>query len=156
MKEIEELKILKDKAYDYCVCYVSDRLKRIQHQINELETALTSETKSSAGDKHETGRAMIQLEREKLGQQLSELEKTQQLLSKVPRNKAFQAVGLGSLVVTDFYIYFISISSGEFKYNSKSIYCISAGTPIGKLVFGKSEGDIFHFNNKPIKILTIH
>lgn len=156
MKEIEEFKVLKDKAYNHCVFYVSDRLKRIQNQINELEIALSSETKSSAGDKHETGRAMIQLEREKLGQQLSELEKTQQLLSRVPRNKVFQAVGLGSLVVTDSYIYFISISSGEFKYKTKSIYCISAGTPIGKLVFGKQAGDIFQFNGKTLKILTIH
>lgn len=75
MKEIDSLKNLKKDAYNFCVLFVNERLARIQGQIKELETALTSETKSSAGDKHETGRAMIQLEREKLGQQLAELEK---------------------------------------------------------------------------------
>jgi len=87
LKKIEEFDTLKNEAYNYCGQFVAERLGRIQRQIKELETALTSETKSSAGDKHETGRAMIQLEREKLGQQLSELEKTQQLLSKVPKDK---------------------------------------------------------------------
>ncbi len=78
LKTTKNLESLKRDAYDYCFQFVSRKLDRIQVQIRELEQSLTSETKSSAGDKHETGRAMIQLEREKLGQQLSELEKTQQ------------------------------------------------------------------------------
>ncbi|TDS18505.1 hypothetical protein DFQ03_0208 [Maribacter caenipelagi] len=156
MKETESLDILKNDAYDFCVHFVNDRLTRIQGQIKELETALTSETKSSAGDKHETGRAMIQLEREKLGQQLAELEKTQQLLSKVPKDRNTPTVGLGSLVITDTATYYIAISAGEFKYASGAAYCISAATPIGKLIFGKSVGDVFHFNGKSSTILTIH
>ncbi len=101
MKKTEEFKQAKIAAYEYCVQFIDERLKRAQLQIKELEDALTSETKSSAGDKHETGRAMIQLEREKLGQQLAELEKTQQLLSKVPRDRDTRTVGLGNLVITD-------------------------------------------------------
>ncbi|KKO06066.1 hypothetical protein LCGC14_0070790 [marine sediment metagenome] len=156
MKETEPHDILKKDAYDFCVLFVSDRLTRIQHQIKELETALSSETKSSAGDKHETGRAMIQLEREKLGQQLAELEKTQQLLSKVPKNRDVKTVGLGSLVVTDSFIYYVAISAGEFKNELKSVYCISAATPIGKLAFGKLVGDTFSFNGKSLTIVSIH
>ncbi len=38
---------------------------------NPNKKALFSETKSSAGDKHETGRAMLQLEMEKTSQQLA-------------------------------------------------------------------------------------
>ncbi|WP_300026645.1 3-oxoacyl-ACP synthase [uncultured Maribacter sp.] len=155
MKEIESLEILKKDAYDFCVNFVDNRLTRIQNQIKELELALASETKSSAGDKHETGRAMIQLEREKLGQQLAELEKTQQLLSKVPKDRNAPTVGLGSLVVTDAFIYYIAISAGEFKSKPKSVYCISAATPIGKLVFGKKVGDVFSFNGKELIIVII-
>ena len=156
MKEIDSLKNLKKDAYNFCVLFVNERLARIQGQIKELETALTSETKSSAGDKHETGRAMIQLEREKLGQQLAELEKTQQLLSKVPKEGSPEAVGLGSLVITDSFIYFIAISAGEFNGTGKSVYCISAATPIGKLVFGKKVGDVFSFNGKELTIIDVH
>lgn len=155
MKKIEDLNALKIASYDYCGQYVADRLARIQAQIRELESALSSETKSSAGDKHETGRAMIQLEREKLGQQLAELEKIQHLFSKIPKNNSSLSVRLGSLVVTDSLIYYISISAGEFKSKSKSVYCISASTPIGKLIFSKVVGDSFSFNSKVIRILSI-
>jgi transcription elongation GreA/GreB family factor len=155
LKKIEEFDTLKNEAYKYCGQFVSERLGRIQRQIKELETALTSETKSSAGDKHETGRAMIQLEREKLGQQLSELEKTQQLLSKVPKDRNSQLVGLGNLVMTDSFAYYIAISAGEYKNSTNSVYCISAATPIGKLIYGKAIGDTFHFNGKTSTILTI-
>ena len=155
MKEIDSLDILKKDAYHFCVQFVNDRLARIQGQIKELESALTSETKSSAGDKHETGRAMIQLEREKMGHQLAELEKTQQLLSKVPKDRNAPTVGLGSLVVTDSFIYYIAISAGEFKSNTKSVYCISAATPIGKIVFGKKVGESVSFNGKKLTIVGI-
>lgn len=155
MKKIEDLDALKIGAYQYCVQSVAEKLHKIQLQIKELETALTSETKSSAGDKHETGRAMIQLEREKLGQQLAEVEKTQQLLFKVPKNRDAKTVGLGSLVITDSSIYYLAISAGEYKNTQASVYCISAATPIGKLVFGKSVGDTFLFNGKSSILLTI-
>ena len=130
-------------------------MDRIQGQIQGLEQALTSETKSSAGDKHETGRAMIQLEREKLGRQWAEIEKTQQLFLKVPKNRIAKTVGLGSLVITDSVGYYISISAGEFKREGKTTYCISAVTPIGQLLMGSSVGDTFTFNGKSISILTI-
>lgn len=155
MKKIEDLDALKIGAYQYCVQSVAEKLHKIQLQIKELETALTSETKSSAGDKHETGRAMIQLEREKLGQQLAEVEKTQQLLFKVPKNRDAKTVGLGSLVITDSSIYYLAISAGEYKNTQASVYCISSATPIGKLVFGKSVGDTFLFNGKSSILLTI-
>tara|TARA_R110002126_G_scaffold990_1_gene5769 strand:+ start:4328 stop:4798 length:471 start_codon:yes stop_codon:yes gene_type:complete len=155
LKETESFNILKKDAYHFCERFVNDRLTRIQKQIKELEAALSSETKSSAGDKHETGRAMIQLEREKLGQQLAELEKTQQLLSKVPKERKAQTVGLGSLVITNTFIYYIAISAGEFKIEPKSVYCISAATPIGKLVFGKAVGDVFSFNGNSLTIVSI-
>lgn len=148
--------MLKSAAYEYCVQSVTERLRRIRAQIKELETALTSETKSSAGDKHETGRAMIQLEREKLGQQLSIIEQTQQILSKVPKNRNSQTIGLGNLVITDSFAYYIAISAGEFLHEATSILCISAGTPIGQLMMGKSVGDTISFNQQTSSILSIH
>ena len=52
--------------------FVNNRLQTVQDTLfHSNQKALQSETKSSAGDKHETGRAMLQLEMEKAGQQLS-------------------------------------------------------------------------------------
>ena len=74
---INGLKI-KENLYLQCVDFVENRFQTIQKTIDEIQESLTSETKSSAGDKHETGRAMLQLEREKAGNQLAEIQKTKE------------------------------------------------------------------------------
>ena len=70
---------LKQDLCHQCQAFIDNRLRTIQKTINEIQESLTSETKSSAGDKHETGRAMLQLEREKAGNQLAEIQKINQL-----------------------------------------------------------------------------
>ena len=66
---------LKKELYNQCSDFIEHRLLAIKSTINDIQESLDSETKSSAGDKHETGRAMLQLDREKLGQQLAEIQK---------------------------------------------------------------------------------
>ena len=51
--------------------FIESRLKTIEKAIFELQQSLDSETKSSAGDKHETGRAMLQIELEKNNNKLN-------------------------------------------------------------------------------------
>ena len=116
---------------------------------------MQSETKSSAGDKHETGRAMLQLEREKAGHQLAEIEKTKQILSKINTESTSKNIGLGSVVYTTTSNYFISISAGELKVDGEMFYAISASTPIGQLLLGKSIGDEVVFRNMSFKITKI-
>ncbi len=65
---------VKNYLYNYCFEFIESRLCTIINTILDLRESLDSETKSSAGDKHETGRAMLQLEREKAGSQLAEIE----------------------------------------------------------------------------------
>ena len=63
--------MLKDLLFAHCQHYIKAKQLLLEKQKEALQLALTSESKSSAGDKHETGRAMIQLEREKLGNQIA-------------------------------------------------------------------------------------
>jgi len=60
----------KEILFNTCVEFVNKRAKTVASIIRSNQKALTSETKSSAGDKHETGRAMLQLEMEKASLQL--------------------------------------------------------------------------------------
>lgn len=145
----------KQILYDFCHTFIEGRVDRIQNTIRDVQESLVSETKSSAGDKHETGRAMLQLEREKLGQQLVEAEKTKQVLSKVPLKKTSKTIGLGSFVKTSRANYFLAISAGQLEDVDSNVYCISADTPIGRLLLGKSAGDAFVFNTATIKILKV-
>lgn len=146
---------LKQELYIQCQAFVDTRLQTIQKTIIEIQESLTSETKSSAGDKHETGRAMLQLEREKTGHQLAEIQKLNQLLSKIDVSKTSQIIGLGSLVFTTQSNYFITISAGELKGDNKTFYAISANTPIAKLLLGKEIGDKFQFREQEFEIIEV-
>ncbi|MBV1924868.1 MAG: 3-oxoacyl-ACP synthase [Flavobacteriaceae bacterium] len=123
--------------------------------IDEIQESLTSETKSSAGDKHETGRAMLQLEREKAGHQLSEIQKINQLLSKIDVSKTSQTIGLGSVIFTTQANYFITVSAGELKFDNQSFYAISANTPIAKLLLGKGGDEQIKFRAQEFKIIKV-
>jgi len=152
---LKELKALKLEAYNHCTNATLEHALRIQTQIKSLETALRSETKSSAGDKHETGRAMVQLEREKLGTQLANVEQMQRTLQKIRTDTVAPIVITGSLVCTSAANYYIGISVGMFSCSQKKIYCISSAAPIAKVLLGKKIGDVITFNNTKFEILEI-
>ena len=144
---------IKEQLYKQCCDFVESRLTNINNVISEIQVSLQSETKSSAGDKHETGRAMLQLEREKAGNQLAEIQNIKEILSKVDTNKVFQIVGLGSVVYTTQSNYFISISAGQINANQSSFYAISPSTPIGQILLTKKAGDVIVFRDQEFKII---
>ncbi len=143
---------IKEQLYSLCLEFIKNRFQTIQNTINDIQLSLTTETKSSAGDKHETGRAMLQLEREKAGNQLAEILKTKTSLSKIDTSKTSKVIGLGSVVYTSQTNYFISISAGELKVNSDGFYAISPNTPIGQLLIGKTNGDMVSFRDRKFLI----
>lgn len=143
---------IKESLYLQCLDFVDNRYNIIQNTINEIQESLTSETKSSAGDKHETGRAMLQLEREKAGNQLAEIQKVKENISKINISKSSELVGLGSVVFTNKSNYFLAISAGELKVDSNLFYAISPNTPIGQLLFGKKVGDEVVFKDTKFTI----
>ena len=62
----------KSSVHKLSIKHVEDTIEVYKKGILDAQNGLQSESKSSAGDKHETGRAMLQLEAEKLGKQLQE------------------------------------------------------------------------------------
>lgn len=146
---------IKNELYVQCFDFVENRFNTIQNTINEIQESLTSETKSSAGDKHETGRAMLQLEREKAGSQLAEIQKTKESLSKIQISNTSEFIGLGSVVYTNKSNYFIAISAGELKVDNDVFYAISPHTPIGQLLMGKTVGNAVVFREQQFKIEKI-
>ncbi|HLV70211.1 MAG TPA: hypothetical protein VKY34_05850 [Xanthomarina sp.] len=146
---------IKQQLYLQCVEYCNNRLEVIKHTIEDIQESLTAETKSSAGDKHETGRAILQLEREKAGNQLAEIQKLQEALSKIDVSKITKTISLGSIVYTTKANYFIAISAGELKVKEQVFYAISTNTPVGQLLIGKQVADVIIFREKEFKITAI-
>lgn len=146
----------KEVLFNTCVEFVNKRAKTVASIIRSNQKALTSETKSSAGDKHETGRAMLQLEMEKASLQLEGIYTMELTLKKINIKDSATIVRLGSLVITNKTNYFMAISAGKITIDNQLYYAISTSSPIGKLLLGKTIGDTFIFNNKTLAINGVY
>ncbi|GGK39477.1 MULTISPECIES: 3-oxoacyl-ACP synthase [Flavobacteriaceae] len=141
---------IKQQLLEACLDFVKEKHNTISKSIASNKNDLFSETKSSAGDKHETGRAMIQLEMEKAGQQLSEVTLMKEVLNKIIIKKKSEVTCLGSLIKTTKGSYFLAISVGKIEIERVVYFAISSQSPIGKELLGKKVGEFIPFNNAEI------
>ncbi len=146
---------IKEELKQICLNRIQAKIDETYSRISSLQKDLGSETKSSAGDKHETGRAMIQLEMEKESQKLKSFASMRSALDRMDLENQSELVRLGSLVKTSISNYFISASLGVLKAGHESYFAISLQSPIGQLLLGKKEGDSIHFNGREIQINSI-
>ncbi|MGI9527826.1 MAG: 3-oxoacyl-ACP synthase [Weeksellaceae bacterium] len=146
---------LKKELYLCCLESINQRLKVCASRIESIKNDLGSETKSSAGDKHETGRAMLQFEREKLGFQLATIEHEKKLLENFNPNAVHTQVRFGSIVKTTQHAYFIMISAGILKINDESFISISPQSPIGQMMMHKVVGDCISFRKNTFEITEV-
>jgi transcription elongation GreA/GreB family factor len=135
-------KKIKELLFNHCKNQIESRLSKYNSRDKELYESLNSETKSSAGDKHETGRAMIQLEREKLGEQIKKAEQNQVFLNQLKHYKSTGVVRFGSVVQTNNSDYYIAIPVNNCLIDTSTFHCISPQSPIGVLLLGKKVGDV--------------
>ncbi|MBT0607096.1 3-oxoacyl-ACP synthase [Aequorivita echinoideorum] len=143
---------LKSVLLQHCQKQVDNRYLKIKQTIADIEESLLEESKSSSGDKHETGRAMLQIDRENTGKQLVEIEKSLQLLKKIDLQATSDYARLGSLVYTDRFIYFISLSIGSVSIEKADYLCVALNSPVGMLLSGKKKDEEFVLNGITYKI----
>ena len=146
---------LKEQLFKHCQSQLATRREAVDNILANVALSLKEETKSSAGDKHETGRAMLQLERENAGKQLAEIEKLEAILHRVPKTISSGPVHLGSVVMTSQNNYFISVPAGQISIESTSFYAIGATSPIGQCLLSKQEGDEIRFRESVFTITSI-
>ncbi len=146
---------IKQQLHLKCQELLQNRLRVLEKSMNDIYNNLESETKSTAGDKHETGRAMLHLEREKLGHQLAIINNQLQVFNKINLEAQISRVVLGSLVYTTQANYFISVSMGELKAGKIRAYAISPMSPVGQALMLKAVDETVFYNNQEIKILKI-
>jgi transcription elongation GreA/GreB family factor len=132
-----------------------EKLSTCEEALTSTRAAFASDTKSSAGDKHEVGRAMVQQELDKLEEQRAKLIALQQELARVPLDRVYEQVGFGALVMTDQGSYFIAVGLGAMVMEGETCYAVSLASPIGQALKDKRVGDVLEFNGKRISIKAI-
>ena len=134
---------------------IDQRVVNAQKAIKSVEDSKSTQTKSSAGDKFETGRAMMQAAEERHRVQLSKALALQNDLKQVNRFTNSDTAVRGSLVITNKGAYFLSVGIGKIKLADKPYFAISLASPIGQLLFGKKVGDKINFRGNEIVIIQI-
>jgi transcription elongation GreA/GreB family factor len=146
---------LKHDILNVILAKLDMRILTLEQSVQSALKSKSNETKSSAGDKFETGRAMIQNEQE---MRESILQQTKTLKAKalqVDLEKKHTKVEFGSLVFTTSGIYFISIGMGKLIFQDQVYFVVSVDAPVTKLLIGKKLGSSFNLNNNSHEILEI-
>lgn len=146
---------IKKKLHSICVERISQKLFQINEDIKKAQESANSDTKSSMGDKYETGRAMAQLEIEKSTIQKVEFESQLQILDRIANFRNTEIVTNGSLVICNTGTYYISTSAGLITLENEKYYAVSAISPLGKELIGLKKGGKLLFNGKNIEVLEI-
>ena len=145
----------KEKLYTKIMALIDERIESAKTAIASAKESRDSETKSSVGDKYETGRTLMQQEVEKNRVQLHKAEMLKTELENIDLKKKYDRVEFGSLVSDGKNWYFIATALGKIDVDGKSFFCISLASPIGKALHNKCTGDKVSFMGKTIEIAEI-
>ncbi|MEZ5041422.1 MAG: hypothetical protein R2828_16110 [Saprospiraceae bacterium] len=145
----------KKQIHQQCLFEIQKKIERIQQAMEDIQAAANEETKSSAGDKYETGRAMMQQEKDKLASQLAANLASKNQLERLNLDELNNFVQQGSLVSTNEGYYYISVPLGKIKWEEETYYAISTISPIGGALLGKKAGDILNFQHRSIVIREV-
>lgn len=144
------------KAFKYLLLdRLSSQIESLRRQILFLTEDALNDAKSSSGDKHETGLAMMHLEQEKLNAKLRDILEMQSVALKLPEEKTVEKVVLGSIVKTDRALFYVSVAMPGIVYEGTPIICVSPSAPLIKAFWNREIGAEIVFNNISYKILEI-
>lgn len=136
MEKQELLNLLKTK--------LTGKITHFENLIAETR-ASNNDTKSSMGDKYETGREMLQQEINNLQRQLNEILNQQSVLQKISSDP-MDKVQNGALVKTDKGLFYIAASAGEIVFEKQKVMTVSTESPLVKAMYGKKSGETFTVN----------
>jgi transcription elongation GreA/GreB family factor len=132
--------------HNHCTELANSKVDALEQELNATREATTTESKSSAGDKHETGRAMMHLEQEKLHKQLAEAQTIVAELERIDGKAVHTQIGLGTLVKTDKATFLLAAGLGKVDFEGITYFVVSTKAPIAAQFLGKSAGEKVNMN----------
>ena len=146
---------LKQKVYHHYLQVVNDKLSSLQQVMADLKESGSNETKSTAGDKHETALAMLQIEQANVGSQLQDVLEKKTALEKINPELKSTKIMNGSLVKTDKGYLFLSIALGKVTIDGNLIIALSPQSPLGQKLIGLSINATAEINSKKYTIQKV-
>jgi transcription elongation GreA/GreB family factor len=145
----------KQKIYEHYVTVISDKIKMLQQVLADLKESGANETKSTAGDKHETALAMLQIEQANTREQLEKIVQQKTALEKINPAITASIVVNGSLINTNRGYFFMSIAAGKAIVDGVTVMALSPQSPLSIKLMGLKPGDKAEVNNNSYSIESI-
>lgn len=145
----------KKAFHQFLVDKITKDLQELKGQVLDLQNELKNDTKSTAGDKHETSRAMNQIEQENIGKRIHETELNLQQLMKLDPLQSMSSAQMGALLQTTMGNLYLGVSLGNIQWEQQSIFCISFNAPIAKVLLHLKEGESFSWQNNTYTLTQI-
>lgn len=146
---------IKSALLENCKNYVKERINTAELALADNRAGLEDDSKSSAGDKYETSREIVQQEVIRNELLLTEARSMEVILSKINIDQNFSSIQNGSLAITNHGSFFFAIAIGKVKINNKDYFVISIGSPLGQAFRDKKAGEKVVFNGKTYQIKEV-
>src|SRR5688572_28454687 len=118
--------ILKEEVYKRCVDLIDEKISLLQQTLRDLTESAGNETKSTAGDKHETALATLQIDQENIGRQLKDALTQKADLNRLNIKLEALQIANGSLVKTDSGYFFLSVPLGKLTVQETHVIALSS------------------------------
>lgn len=145
----------KQKTHQICLGILDARILELKTEIKDLVTNAANDSKSTAGDKHETARAMMQREQEHLGKQVSELEKQKSQLARINSDEIHSKISEGSLIETNQNTLYIATALGKIRNDQTDVYVISNQSPMALKLTGHIVKESIEINGTSVIIKQV-
>jgi uncharacterized protein (AIM24 family) len=145
----------KQKIYNYYLQLINDKVQQLQKVLDDLKESGSNETKSTAGDKHETALAMLQIEQANTRGQMKDAIAQKEALVKINPSIAAKIIVHGSLVKTNRGYLFLSIALGKAVIEGENVIALSPQSPLGIKLMGLKAGDAAAINDNNYVIESI-
>ncbi|MBL0048446.1 MAG: hypothetical protein IPP32_10170 [Bacteroidetes bacterium] len=150
-----DLALLKVKIYAACLNYLNLKINQFEASLLDLTQGAQNDSKSSSGDKHETARAMMQIEYEKIGNQLKEAKMQKEELERINPESSSKKITKGSLIKTNKGFLFLSVGIGKLSVESSEVIILSPQSPLGIKLQNLSLGNSSEMNGTTYTIEAI-
>jgi hypothetical protein len=147
---------LKTRLHAHLFNTLEYRKTALQLERSQMSMDSTESAKSSAGDKHEVGIAMAQIEIEKLDQQITLAQQQLAVLQKLDPSIPLDQILMGALFEIDQQWYYCSVPFGQIKLDQTTFFCLSPEAPLYQAIKGKKEQQIAVFNGRNWKINKVY
>lgn len=145
----------KPELHQHCLNLLDEKINSLKTLIQEAQQSASEDTKSSAGDKFETGREMLKQEINKHNTQLAKTTEMRQQLQALHPEQVSEKIALGSLVLTNEGYYYLSVSLGKIEIEKTGYFLLTLASPLGKALLHREKGEEVLFMARKIVIKEV-